>query len=172
MFLAASSCTGLVGFNITRPIPEQTVPGDPTAHALAQLVPDQSPIHPFEVSIDLTSESRSNGNVPVQRVFLRALSFTITPTAQPAGDQDCWDFVDTITLSAESTRPGTALPPVTVATGSQPGCVQVFALTVMSDVNIKPYIDEGLRVTATGSGIPPADDVSFVGSVTVRAEPF
>jgi hypothetical protein len=151
-------------------IDEQTQRDDPIAHAAATIVPNQSPINPFVLNIDLAAEAASNRTGPIERVFLRELSFTITPTAQPAGDTDCWDFVENVEVRVESTRSGSSLPRTTIATASRPGCVQTLTLTPVPDVNLKPYIEEGIRITTNASGIPPADDVSFNGRVVLRAE--
>lgn len=168
---ALGGCRGALAFDIARDIPEQTVAGDPVAHAAGTLVPDRAVINPFQLNIDLAAEAAAMGT-PVARVHLSALTLTITSTAQPAGDQDCWDFVENITIRAESTQAGSSLAPVTIATGTRPGCVQTFALTPASNVDLKPYIEQGIRITTSASGVPPADDVSFNGRVVLRAEPF
>jgi hypothetical protein len=163
---------GAIGFDIERPIEEQIQRGDPIAHTAARVVPGQSPINPLVLSIDLAGESAARGVGPIERVFLRELSFGITATAQPPGDSDCWDFVESIEVRVESTQDGSSLPTRTIASAMRPGCVQQLVLTPAPDVNLKPYIEQGLRISATVSGIPPADDVSFDGRVVLRAEAF
>jgi hypothetical protein len=160
-----------VGFDISRVVPEQTVTGDPVAHAAGIALSDRSPIPPFQLSVDLAAESAPY-SIVVQRVLLKKLAFDISLTNQPAGDTDCWDFVDELHVSVESTQAGSTLPRTEVASIAQPGCVSHLEMSVRNTVNLKPYIEQGLRLIATGTGLPPADDVSFTGAVTLRAEAF
>ncbi len=167
---ALTACgSGAIGFDITRPIAEQSVQGDSFGHTAGMLL-GQSAINPFQLQIDLATEEAAHNSGPVQHVRLRALSFAITATAEPAGDSDCFDFVDSATLTVESTMSGSQLAPQTIATVNQPGCVRTLDFTVVSTVDLAPYIREGFRVTTNGRGIPPADDVSFAGNITLRAE--
>lgn len=171
--VALCGCGGTnpVGFDISRDVAEQVVHGDPLAHAAAGVF-SASPFNPFMISVDLSAESRANGNVVVHRVLLQALSFTMTATEQPAGDMDCWDFIESIEVFASSTASSTTLPRIRIASATAPGCVPTLALTPVADVNLKPDIEEGARIEVEASGIPPADNVSFDGQIVVRAEPF
>lgn len=169
--LVSAGCAGVVSFDIDRDIEEQVQRGDPIANAAGRIVPDQSPIRPFVLNIDLTAEAMAHRVTGIQRVFLRHLSFTVTATARSSpSDNDCWDFIDRIEVQVESTRSGSSLPRRTIATAMRPGCVDTLTFSVTSDVDLRPYIEEGIRFVTHASGIPPADDVSFRGRVTVRAE--
>lgn len=161
-----SNLQGLVGFNFTQAIDEQRVPGNPQAHAAATLLMGQNPLGPVSLSVDLAAQNRPY-NIVIQRVKLLSLSFTTTATAQPQG---CFDFVTSATISVESTRAGTTLPAVNIATASNPGCVNTLTFTPDSSVNLKGYIEEGMRMRVTIDGIPPASDVTFNGSIQLRAE--
>ncbi len=165
--LACNVALAPVGFDIPYNVPEQEVPGDPTANA-AGIVVDAPPIT-FPVNVDVASYEKANGVNVISSIELTQLSLTITTTDEPTGDTDCFDFVQSVSLSIASTKSGTTLQPVVIATGGSPGCVQTYTLTPTPNVNVKPYIDEGASVTMTGQAIPPADNVSFDGALVMHA---
>jgi hypothetical protein len=150
-----------VGFDIPYSIPAQTVPGNAVANSAGVSV--TVPLTPIPVNIDLAQEEQQNGvSGVITTVTLTSLSFSIT---QGSG---CFDFVDSLTLSIESTDANTSLAPAVVATGSNPGCVQTFTLSP-TNVNLKPYLDEGAQIAPSGMGVPPAMDVSFDGQLVAHA---
>ena len=154
------ACGG-VGFDIPYAIPEQTVQGDPVAHAAGTLLAG-TPINPFSLSIDLQQEEQAHDVSAISHVTLSSLGFTITKNS------GCFDFVQDVSISIESTKSGTALAPAVIATGSSPGCVQTFDLQP-TGVDLKPYIDEGASVTSSGHGIPPSSNVTFDGQLVLHA---
>ena len=156
----ALACGG-VGFDIPYDIPEQTVPGDPVAHAAGTLLAG-APINPFTLGIDLQQEEQAHDTSVVSHVTLSSLGFTITKSS------GCFDFVKDVSISVESTKSGTTLPPAVIATGANPGCVQTFDLQPTA-VDLKPYIDEGARITSSGHGVPPSSDVTFDGHLVLHA---
>jgi hypothetical protein len=151
-----------VGFDIHYTVPEQQVAGDPVAHA-AGMVLGNAPINPFALDINLSQQEQANNVSGISTVTLTQMSFTITNSS------GCFDFVQDVTISVASTKPGTTLQPAVIATGSNPGCVQTFVLQPTS-VNLKPYIDEGAQATTAGHAIPPAQTVTFDGSLTLHAQ--
>jgi hypothetical protein len=151
----------VVAFDIPYDVPEQTVPGNATAHAAGVSV--SAPLMPFPVNIDVAQQAKANGvSGVISTVTLTSLSLSITKSS------GCFDFVQDISISISSTKAGTALQPAVIATGSNPGCVQTFNLQTTS-VNLKPYLDEGAQATPSGHGIPPATDVSFNGHLVAHA---
>jgi hypothetical protein len=161
--LQGGACACGFGLDINEDIPSQTVQGDLLAHALGQLL-RTTPLQSFQPTIDITDVERSRG-VPVRHVWFRAATLQILPSSD-----SCWDFVNTMSLRAASARTDSVLPAVVVATGENPGCVRTFALTPVAGVDLKPYIEEGLSLTVTISAIPPAQDVTFGGQITLYAE--
>jgi len=157
-----------LGFDIPYAVPEQSVPGNAAANA-AGIAIDSPPIT-FPINVDLATEAQNNHVNAISQVTLTSLSLTITATDEPSGDTDCFDFVESVSLSVASTKSGSALQPQVIATGNNPGCVQTFVLTPSPNVNLKPYIDEGANVTMTGQAIPPADDISFNGAMNLHAQ--
>lgn len=159
--LVMASCA--IGFDIPYDIPQQTVPGDAVSHA-AGTVLSGTPVDPFALDINLQQDEQAHNVSVVSHVYLTSLEFDIT-----SGGGDCFDFVQSVSISVESTKPGTTLEPAVIATGSSPGCVQRFALTPTS-VDLKPYIDEGASVTSSAKGVPPDHDETFDGSLVLHAE--
>ena len=150
----------VIGFDMPFDVPNVTVPGNPTAHAMA--TPFEGSAAPFALDVDLTQAAKDN-KLPgaISTVTISTLDFTVT-------SDGCFDFIDDVSLTIESTKPDTKLPPAVVATGTAPGCVRVMSL-VPTDVDLKPYIVEGATVHATCSGIPPASPVTFDGRVVLHA---
>jgi hypothetical protein len=162
--VAATACSlslSSVGFDIPYSIPMQTAPGNQVANMAGVAV--NVTLMPIPLNINLAQDEQQSGTSGViTTVTLTSLSFTID---QGSG---CVDFVDSISLSIESTKSGSSLPSAVVATGSNPGCVQTFALTPTT-VNLQPYFNEGAQVVPTVSGVPPASDVTFDGQLTAHA---
>ena len=146
-----SGCSSIgLGFDMSYDVPNLSVPGDPHADAVA----------PFAVDVDI-GQQQSHAD-EVSTVTLASIEFSIT-------DQSgCFDFVDDVSLTISSTKPGTTLAPAVVATASGPGCVHTFSLTPTA-VDLKPYLAEGAIVSATGSGVPPASAVTFDGHIVLHA---
>lgn len=152
--------TGSIGFDIGYDIPQQTAPGNAAANAAGVAVDATLP--PFPINIDVEKQEQANGvSGVVSTVTLTSLSLSTTNGA-------CFDFVQSLSISISSTKAGSSLPPVVVATGSNPGCVSTFNLQTTS-VNLKPYFDEGAQATPEVSGVPPASDVTFNGHLVAHA---
>jgi len=159
-----SACS-IADFDLDEPIPEQTVPGTPIPGPLASLFP-------IPINLDLESQIQQHETGPIDGVTLSALSLTITATDRPSGDTDDWSFVDSIDVFVESTKSGTTLPKVKIASVSSPGAVQTMTFDVDGGVNLKPYIEEGSQVDSSGTGTAPNDDVSYDGDSTFTVHPL
>ncbi|MBO6940017.1 MAG: hypothetical protein JJ863_33915 [Deltaproteobacteria bacterium] len=156
------ACGVVTPYTITRPVPEQTVEGSP----LGAVLPGVE--IPIPLEIDLEAEADAQNAGPVQTVTLEALRLDITTTAEPAGDTDDWDFVDSVVIYVESSEPGSALARREVARlDPTPNGVRQLEMDTDTSVNLRPYVDEGARLTATVRGRAPADDVSYDGVVTL-----
>lgn len=149
-----------IGFDMSYDVPDVTIPGDPAAHASAMLV--EGATAPFALDVDLTKAAQDQ-KVPgaISTVTIATLDFYVT-------SDGCFDFIDDVSLTIESTKTGTSLLPTTIATGTKPGCARMMTLTP-AIVNLKPYIEEGAIIRATGSGVPPVDAVTFDGVVVLHA---
>ena len=163
--LALLAGCGIADFDLDQPVPEQVIAGSGIPAPLAALFP-------LPLSLDLTAQIKAHDTGPIDSVTLTALSLTITDTDRSAGDTDDWSFVDHVDVYVESTKRGSALPKVKIASVSSPGAVQTMTFTVDTSVNLKPYVDEGSKVDSTGSGTVPTDDVSYDGKSTFTVHPL
>ena len=156
---------GVTDFDITQPVPEQTVAGSPLPGPLGALFP-------IPISLDIAARIKAMDTGPIDSVTLSSLELSITKTDEPGSDTDDWSFVSEIDVFVSSTASGTTLPKVMIAHVSQPGAVQTIAFDVDASVNLKPYIDEGSRVDGESTGNAPPDDVSYDGSGTFTVHPL
>jgi hypothetical protein len=156
---------GIADFDVGQDIPEQHVPGSSIPGPLAALFP-------VPINLDISSQIKARNTGPINSVTLSSLALTITSTDKPSGDTDDWSFVTHIDVYLESTKAGSSLPRVKIATADRPGAVQTMAFDVDESVNLKSYIDEGSKVDSTGSGTAPSDDVSYDGSSVFTVHPL
>jgi len=153
--------SSVAAFDIPYDIPEQTVPGNAAAHAAGIVI--DAPLQAFPINVDVAQQAKSSGvGGVISTVTLTTLTLSITKSS------GCFDFVQDISITISSTKAGSTLQPAVIATGSNPGCVTTWNLTP-SNVNLKPYLDEGAQATPSGHGIPPAADVSFNGHLVAHA---
>ena len=157
------ACGVVAPITITRAIPEGRVAGNP----LGAVIPEGLTL-PIPLEIDLESEAEARNTGPVQTVTLEALRLDVTATGEPAGDSDDWDFVSSIVVYVESSVAGSALPRREVARlDPAPDGVRVLELDTDTSVDLRDYVEEGARLTATVSGTAPPDDVTYDGEVTL-----
>jgi hypothetical protein len=156
--MAVAGC-GIADFDVDQPVPAQTVQGSGLPAPLAG-------IFPLPLTLDLDSKIKAKDTGPIDSVTLSSLTLHITSAG---GD---WSFVKTIDVSVESTRSGTTLPKVKIASVASPGAVQTLTFNIEHGVNLKPYIDEGSQVDSTGSGNQPSQDVSFDGKGVFTVHPL
>jgi hypothetical protein len=159
-----SGCSA-IDFDVDQPVVEQQIQGSGIPAPLAALFP-------LPLSLDLSAKIKAQHTGPIDSVTLSSLSLSITATDEPSGDHDDWAFVDHVDVFVESTKNGTTLPKVKIATVSAPGAVRTMQFTVEGSVNLKPYIDEGSKVDSSGSGTVPTDDVSYDGVATFTVHPL
>jgi hypothetical protein len=158
MMIAIAGC-GIADFDVEQPVPQQTIQGSGLPAPLAA-------IFPLPLTLDLDSKIKAQETGPIDSVTLSSLTLQITSAA---GD---WSFVQSVEVSVESTRSGSTLPKVQIASVSSPGAVRTLAFDVEAGVNLKPYIDEGSQVSSRGAGSQPTQDVTFDGVGVFTVHPF
>jgi hypothetical protein len=156
--MAFAGC-GIADFDVEQPVPAQTIQGSGVPAPLAA-------IFPLPLSLDISSKIKAKDTGPIDSVTLSSLTLHITSTT---GD---WSFVTKIEVSVASTKQGSTLPEVKIASVSSPGAVRDLSFQVESGVNLKPYIDEGSQVGSSGTGTQPAQDVSFDGKSVFTVHPL
>ena len=152
--------SSVAAFDIPYDIPAQNVPGNTLANQAGIAIDFSLPA--FPINVDVAQQAKQNGvGGVISTVTLTSLAFTITQGT-------CFDFANSLTITISSTKAGTTLQPAVIATGSSPGCVTTWNLTP-TNVNLKPYLDEGAQAAPSGNGIPPAQDETFTGHLVAHA---
>jgi len=163
LFVAALIATiagcGITDFDVEQPVPAQTIQGSGIPAPLAA-------IFPLPLTLDLESKIKARDTGPIDSVTLSSLTLHITSSG---GD---WSFVTSVDVFVQSTKSGTVLPKVKIASVSSPGAVQTLSFNVEHGVNLKPYIDEGSQADSNGSGTQPTRDVTFDGLGVFTVHPL
>lgn len=168
IILALSACgTDLGSFDINEKSDEVIVQGGPSIIEL--------PINIFPamtLDINLQQELDAQDASGAKAVYLSALSLNVTDKAKAnASDVDNFDFVESVTIYVESTKENSALKKTKVAEVKMvPDGLQVLPLTVFDNVNLKPFIEEGMRLSSEGTASVPEDDVSMLADVTIKVQ--
>lgn len=162
--LFVASC-GVTDFDVDQPIQEQMVSGSPVPGPLQVLFP-------IPLNLDISAQIKAKDTGPIGSVTLKSLTLSITKTDEPSGDTDDWSFLSSVDVYVSSTKSGTTLPKVKLATASNPGAVRDLKFTVEPGVDVKPYIDEGSMVEGQCTGNAPPDDVSYDGTASFTVHPL
>ncbi len=165
LLLVVITGCGITDFDISQPVPEQFVQGSSLPGPIAALFP-------IPLSLDLSAEIQKQTTGPIDSITLSSLELVITDTDQPASDSDDWSFVDEIHVFVRSSADGSSLPRVEIASAIAPGAVTTLKFTVDSEVDLKPYVDEGSVVDSEASGTVPPDDVSYEGEGVFTIHPL
>jgi len=152
--LMFASCS-LISFDVTTEIPPQTVPGSPLGALL--------PASLFEVplNVDLQSETGKHGTGPASSASLKSLTLTVT---SPSGAT--FDFLDSLTIFVSAPN----LAEMEIAKLEPVPDTASISIPPSGAVNLLPYINAGLTITARASGHMPAQDVTFNGTVVIKVQ--
>lgn len=161
LLLSACGGTGGLGsFTITEESQESVVEG--RSGGILGMLPLNNFFPPLQLDFDLQAELESRDAGPAKAIYLERLRIVTTPTEQPAGDTDNFDFVDEVTVFVESNRSNSTLKKVQLAEIKMvPQSATTMEFKVDSSVNLKPYVEEGIRLTTQGKGDQPPDNVSL-----------
>ena len=150
--LSAAGC-GLVSFDVSQDIPQQTVQGSP----LGALLPAGLFNIPMMINID--SETQGRGTGPARSANLKSITLTVT-----APDGGNFDFVDSIAISISAS--GQADREI-ARTTSVPKWQKTISIPPTPGVDLLPYIKAGANISASGSGHLPSQTTTYNGRVTV-----
>src|SRR4051794_5085661 len=132
VFAATVVCSTGCGlsFDVTQQIQQQTIQGSPLGGLLSGF---------FNVPVNITIQSdiAAHSTGPINSITLASLVFHM----KTAGAT--WSFIQTIDIYIQSTKNGTTLPRVKVASASMPGMATDLTLVPVPDVNLVGYINEG-----------------------------
>lgn len=151
---------GVIHFDVSQPVPEQTVQGSPLGGLLPSFLPQ-----PFPVTIDVESETQKRDTGPARSANLKSIVFTATPHGMPSGN---FDFVDAIHIYIEPSSSTSSLPKVEIARAQPvPKGRTSLSLDVVPGIDLLPYINAGAKLSATATGTQPAQDFTYDGVVTI-----
>ena len=167
--LTACGSAGIGSFDITEESTEATITGG--AENPLDLLPVDNLFPPMTLTVNLEEELEEQNAEGAKAIFLQDLEMVITDTEQPEGDTDNFDFVDEVNVFVESTKSGTTLEKKQIATlENVPEGQTSVSFTTENDVNLKPYVEEGMKLTTAGSGEVPEDDTSLKAIVTLTVQ--
>jgi hypothetical protein len=162
---AALAGCGVADFDIDQMLVEQRVTGSPLPGPLAALFP-------VPLSFDISQKIKEMETGPIDSVTLSSLKLSITATAQAGGDTDDWSFVESIHVFVESSKSGTTLPRIEIASVANPGAVTTMTFEVDDTADINPYVNEGSIVEGESEGTVPMDDVTYDGIAVFTVHPL
>jgi hypothetical protein len=157
------SCGDIGSFEFTETSQEVTVEGS----ALSQLPVDNPFGEALKLNIDLDQELEARDATGASGVFLERLDLRITGTEMPEGDTDNFNFLDSLEIYANAD----GLDKKRVAIIEDvPQDKQRISLDTDSGVDLKPYVEQGMRLEATAQGSVPDDTTSLEAIATIRVE--
>ena len=157
--LVGTTGCGIADFDVSQSVQPQTIQGSGLPGPLTA-------VFPIPLSLDLDSKIKAMDTGPIDGVTLKSLTLNITSSG---GD---WSFVASIDVFVSSSKSGSTLPKVKIASASSPGATQTLTFNVVHGVNLKPYVDEGSQVDSSGSGTQPTQNVTFDGQGTFTVHPL
>lgn len=163
------ACSDLGAFTVEQSTGEVLVEGNNSP--VNDLLP-ASVLPPLALDFDLQSELEERDADGAKGVYLEALTLQTTDTAKAdADDDDNFDFLNSIEFYVESRREGTELERVLIGSVDPvPTGQTTLDVEVDSTINLKPYAQEGMRLTTSGNGSVPEDDISIEGNVIIEVE--
>ena len=138
---------------------------------LLDVLPTDNLLPPLVFDIDLQQRLEEQNATGAKGVYLEGLELEITPSQEPDGDSDDFDFIQKVDVYVESSKEGSSLARVKIAwLEDVPADQKEVAFTVDEAVDLKPYVEEGVTLTTEGSGSFPEDDTSFIAVTTLRID--
>jgi len=149
---------GITDFDLTQPVPSQSVPGSPLPGPLAS-------VFPIPLDLDISQQIKSMDTGPISSVTLKSLTLMTTSSGSD------WSFVTEIDVYVSSTKSGSTLPRIEIAHVTSPGPTTQLSFDVDASVDLDPYINEGSEVDGQGSGQAPPMDVTYDGDGIFTVHP-
>ncbi|HEV8322643.1 MAG TPA: hypothetical protein VG389_13585 [Myxococcota bacterium] len=163
--MLGSGCQKGVHFDVSDDIPPTNVDGDPLLNQAGEVLP-VVPLGPFAFSFDLEAELQAHNAGPAQEINLTEMNIAVTDGLGDNDDDLAW--LSEVHVFVESTMAGTELPRTEIAARSDfPDGFASLPLNVNEEIDLLPYVEEGMMITSEADGIVPPDDVQVGGDLTV-----
>jgi hypothetical protein len=163
-FLLLVAGCGALDFDVSQPIPQERIPGDPVAAAAGSLLASAFP-SAFNFNIDLKAQQSAHDTGPIDSVHLKSLALAIDASSPTQN----FDWLDEAHIFVEATglqkREVAHIMPV-------PKGQKTISFTVDGSIDLKPYIDKGVNVTTSATAHASAQDVVFGGTAVFRVSPI
>lgn len=150
--LALAGC-GIVQFDVSQALPEQTVSGNPLGGVLPSFLPN-----PLTLNVDIKAETQKRNTGPATAVYLKTLTFSATKNS------GTFDFLDQVHVFIEA--PGISKVEIAAISPVGKGLTTV-SFTVVPSINLLPYVNAGATLSATATGRQPTQDFTFDGLVVL-----
>jgi hypothetical protein len=154
-----AGCAGFGNFSFTEESGEQTIEGGTLAGSLL-------PFDPFTFNVNLQQELQKRDAGPAKAVNLTGLNLRVTDTEEPDGDSDDFGFMESITLYANADGEERQR----IAWKDPVPAKDQFSFETDPNVNLKPYIEKGMKLETEASGNRPDDDTSMKAEITLRVK--
>jgi hypothetical protein len=153
--LALSAGCGLIKFDVSEDIPQQTIQGSPLAGILPSFLNGPQ-------NIDVSEQVDKHDTSIASSATLKTLRFDSTSGGT-------FDFVDSISISiAPADTTTSSLPTVEIANlNPVPKGESSIELEPDPGVNLLPYVKIDSNITATATGTAPSQDFSFTGHIVI-----
>ncbi|RAL21632.1 hypothetical protein DL240_12300 [Lujinxingia litoralis] len=164
LMLSLTSC-GIAAFSFTQESDVIEIEGQGSSLlGLGSLFPTTIPL-----TVNLAQELEAQDATGASAVYLTGVRFELEDDSQ-APD---FDFIDAVTINIASAQSGSELPEVDLAwRDPAPEGAGSFELEVAEGIDLKPYIEEGMRLNSAASGSAPDDDARFRVFAEFRVEVF
>lgn len=150
-------CSDLVSFSFTETSQPITVEGSPLGH-----LPVENPFgEAIKLDIDLEQELEAQDATGAKSVHLEGLVLRITSDS----DGETFNFLDELELFANAD--GLERQPVAFI-DEVPRDAGRISLETNSGVDLKPYVEEGMRLEAEARASSPDQDTAFQAIATIR----
>jgi hypothetical protein len=161
MLVVGPGCTEFGSFKFTEDSNVQTIQGTS--------LPVSGPLGSLAFDFNLEQELEKRDVKAAKGVYLNSLTLEITEDAEPEGDTDNFNFLESIRFVASS-GDGDNESVLAERENIPDEGIRTLNVPVTADTNLKPYIEEGLTLSTEGQGSPPEDDTSVKGIITLEVE--
>lgn len=159
------ACGSIGSFHFTEESEEITIQGQTSitnSLPLGDLFPTTIPI-----TVNLEQELAEQDATGARAVYLTELFFELTPESSAEN----FNFLNEIILTVGPRESSSDLPTRRLASSSPvPEGQSQFFLDIEDDLDLKPYIESGMRLRTNASGSAPSSDAVFKVFATFRVQ--
>lgn len=157
--LVSAACSGVFTFTFNQESDKQTIEG---GNPVENLVNSFSPLN-FQINLERELEERDADGA--KEVNLQNLRLVVTNTGEHGEGKPNFDFLDSMTFYANSENQDRKK----LAWRDQiPEGTQELPFEVDSSIDLKPYIEDGMKLETEAEGNRPEQDTTIKGVITLE----